>query len=469
MGRAVRKGAGVVNHVSRQLPGDNSSVTLLTDLSRNRASINAKPNIKSMNVSVNRTNYLLIGAVVLTLSVLCLPYILPDKTLDLTPNSPAMSYVYASRQDSDTTDISGSWIDQKTHKWHCQVAVQGPQFHCSAILLTTGSASRGVDFDQYAYLKLKVNYQGSGRRVRVGLRNYDPLYSRTDDPNSGKYHFAVLLREDLNKEIRIPLNDIAVAEWWVLQYNLPLSESQSDLHNVVSIAVELVDELEAGEHSLQVENIELVGSWVNEEALYAGIIIVWIVAVLIFVTFRMVWMNTVNSVLTKERNKYHELSSRDKLTGTLNRHAIEEGFKALTGSADNDIVACLLMDIDYFKKVNDEHGHETGDKVLRSFARVIQDQVRSRDIFGRWGGEEFVLICPSCNLKNAMAIAEKIRKSVAEFQFDPQLNLTITTSIGVCTFWQSGDYLEAIRLADDALYQAKKQGRNCIVHHSFQT
>ena len=118
------------------------------------------------------------------------------------------------------------------------------------------------------------------------------------------------------------------------------------------------------------------------------------------------------------------------------------------------------MDIDKFKHINDEYGHNIGDLVLKTLADVIKENIRETDCFARWGGEEFVLLLPETEQKGAIALAEKIRNAVEKKNFNLASNVTI--SIGVSTY-NKGETLESIySRADKALYASKEQGRNQV-------
>ena len=119
-----------------------------------------------------------------------------------------------------------------------------------------------------------------------------------------------------------------------------------------------------------------------------------------------------------------------------------------------------MLDIDRFKRVNDEHGHLVGDKILIALCNLCHAHIRSSDIFGRWGGEEFLVICPETNLEQAQAVAEKVRNSVEEASFPmPQ---QLTTSIGVASCTKTDNVESLIGRADKALYRAKEGGRNRV-------
>ena len=126
-------------------------------------------------------------------------------------------------------------------------------------------------------------------------------------------------------------------------------------------------------------------------------------------------------------------------------------------------IALIIIDIDHFKRINDRRGHDVGDNILKQFTLIVSSNIRSDDIFGRWGGEEFILICPKTNIDNAFYLAEKIRKIVSDTMFEEEKPVTITASFGVGTIQQDEDFASAFKRVDAALYKAKSIGRNCTI------
>lgn len=156
----------------------------------------------------------------------------------------------------------------------------------------------------------------------------------------------------------------------------------------------------------------------------------------------------------------------DDLTGLYNRcYIIDEIRREIQKSIRYQYPLSLMMlDLDFFKKVNDKYGHLVGDLVLKQFSDCIASKLRKIDVFGRYGGEEFAVITPHTNLSGAVELGERLLKTVSEYVFGPQgTSFYMTTSIGIATL--DGDVKtedDLIALADRSLYLAKEQGRNCV-------
>ena len=159
----------------------------------------------------------------------------------------------------------------------------------------------------------------------------------------------------------------------------------------------------------------------------------------------------------------------DQLTGLFNRRYMSRHLGTLISNANatGKPVSFLILDIDYFKSVNDGHGHDIGDEVLKEFANRISANVRGIDLACRYGGEEFVVVMPDTDMSLAFSIAERLRKSI---ETTPVVisrapgKLNITISIGIAATQGPGDTAEALlHRADQALYSAKRNGRNRVV------
>ncbi|MCB2186890.1 MAG: GGDEF domain-containing protein [Deltaproteobacteria bacterium] len=181
-----------------------------------------------------------------------------------------------------------------------------------------------------------------------------------------------------------------------------------------------------------------------------------------------------NQKLTREIDQRKKLETElrslavtDSLTGLFTRrHLLDLGGRELQRSArTGSPLSLLLMDLDHFKKINDQHGHAAGDEALRAFATVCGQSLRATDIMGRIGGEEFAIFLPDTDSEGARQVAERLRVNLAEREVGfGEASFVVTASIGIaaCLVGERG-LDQAFSNADKALYQAKAQGRNCTV------
>ncbi|UTV29249.1 GGDEF domain-containing protein [Photobacterium atrarenae] len=159
------------------------------------------------------------------------------------------------------------------------------------------------------------------------------------------------------------------------------------------------------------------------------------------------------------------LAETDSLTGLLNRRAFSQNAQTILDDTQDSktSISLILLDIDHFKQVNDNHGHLTGDHVLCTVARTIQATLRQEDLLARFGGEEFVILLNNTTLSDAKQITERLRIAIETLQI-PHKNtrLQCTASFGITSLLSGdADITSLIKYADEALYQAKSQGRNC--------
>jgi diguanylate cyclase (GGDEF)-like protein len=186
-------------------------------------------------------------------------------------------------------------------------------------------------------------------------------------------------------------------------------------------------------------------------------------------TLKFIWADELEALY---QMRLAEGALQDPLTGLYNRRHLDERLASeLAGSQRHGRALSLLMiDIDHFKKVNDDRGHLAGDEALKMVAFVLRGAVRKEDVIARYGGEEFVVIARETPLDGARALGERIRRAVEKSRFAWQgTELSVTVSVGVTVGAATGEYVpgrserELVEAADRALYVAKQQGRNRVV------
>ena len=161
--------------------------------------------------------------------------------------------------------------------------------------------------------------------------------------------------------------------------------------------------------------------------------------------------------------KLQKLATVDSLTGIYNRYKINEEIEIEIGRNKryDESFALVMLDIDHFKRVNDTYGHEVGDYVLQEISTLVTKEIRESDRFGRWGGEEFMLILPKLSKQEALHVSEKLRSKIQSHDFKDIGHITI--SIGATVFESSDSKESLLKRTDDALYRAKDEGRNRVV------
>jgi len=171
--------------------------------------------------------------------------------------------------------------------------------------------------------------------------------------------------------------------------------------------------------------------------------------------------------LKKANEQLKRLTNIDHLTNIFNRRYLAEILDGefIRARRNHENLSLVIVDIDYFKNVNDTYGHQNGDVVLAAVAGLAQQHLRAYDSAARYGGEEFVLVFPGTSLRGGEAVADRLRQAVLEFSFPPPMeDLTLTVSAGVATYPSPQvDSVDSLfRQADEALYRAKQNGRNRV-------
>lgn len=183
----------------------------------------------------------------------------------------------------------------------------------------------------------------------------------------------------------------------------------------------------------------------------------------------MILENTGFILLAKEKSDLEliRMASIDDLTGIFNRRAFNSNAETYISlfARKKEPISFILIDLDHFKLINDTYGHDIGDLVLIDFSMRIKEQLRTYDLFGRYGGEEFTIILPGTNSKESNEVAERLRKSIEKSTMIRNIEIKYTISLGIITVIPDDKmHIDLFyKLGDNALYNAKKNGRNCVI------
>lgn len=425
-------------------------------------------------------NTSLLVAILATLIAIPGHYLIPEKRFLATPNPTGAHYLHS----TPLTDGSpaGYWLDESKRQFRC-VYEEGLGYHyyCSFNQVQTPSRVKGIDLSGYDYVNVKLQYSGPTPKIRMFMRNYDERYSTLEDDNSTKYNIITIPEINLNRETTIRLTQFKPAEWWLMQYKMPIEESRADINNVLNLGFDFSDSMQPGNHDVTVEKIEFVGDWISKEHWYLAILACWLLGMIIYTTNRIRLLrqkshydhfvinrlSKKNASLKSETEKLRRLSTVDPLTQTYNRFGIDQIMSSITAATDDQGLplsySLILVDLDRFKRINDSRGHDAGDRVLQKAAEIIEQNIRDDDYLGRWGGEEFLIIMPSTGQQEAMEIAERVRRALELAEFEPDDPLAITASFGIGEQRDQEEFSATLKRVDKALYNAKLRGRNCCV------
>lgn len=377
--------------------------------------------------------------------------------------------------DSGSGGVSRSYIEKREQRNAiiCDIAVANYAWpFCEASFNLSKSKDKGIDLSNFsrAQLWLKLTAPDNSS-LRIQVRNFNSAYSKDD--LTLKYN-SIELYSTAQNPITIPITSFQVPTWWIVGNKIPPELSNPDFSNAMIFEVATGSNVKPGHYEIEIERIELQGKYLNDGTLYLCLLILWGCTAVLYIFERIKYIHDELAYANQHRRKLEELNNllrvksrnleerltRDPLTGALNREGIAFLFDPHSNKYSGSTLSLIFIDIDYFKKVNDTHGHLTGDQVLIQFAKVLSESTRETDVLARWGGEEFVLACPTTDLLSAARLAEKIREKITHIRWPEDVQLT--ASFGVAEM-RNESPTEFIARADAALYSAKARGRNRVV------
>lgn len=405
-----------------------------------------------------------VSAFIVTLLLVVFYADLPKRQLLLHPNE---QNSYVTSVDSEVGGQSEfAWLNQEELAWVCKINGGVLYPYCSLSLLWSEDLSKTIDFSLYSHVNLQLDYRGPTPYVRIFVRDDYPQSNYANPLKKAKFNNTTIRAEQGDQVVPITLNELTVAEWWVNDFDVPPENRKPSFKHVIALGIDIPYPVVLGEHQFTLAKIELVGSYFSKEHMYISIISFWGLLLLsemlisyVTLSSRLRKGNQQLSELAATSAKYKEQSETDKLTGILNRSGLDVMINHLASQQLLQQYALLVIDIDYFKQINDRFGHAEGDKVLAEIAKAISQCTRSYDVVARWGGEEFVVLMHCITAKTIMPFAEKIRLHIAEQAFCT----AITVSIGATKLGKKVSFEEGFVIADQALYQAKSSGRNKVI------
>jgi diguanylate cyclase (GGDEF)-like protein len=412
-------------------------------------------------------------AAFLSLGLIMLPKEKLNRTLEFEPAS-YRADIFADAYSGG--DSIAEWINRDAQLWRCQIGTAFKNPYCSMSIMVTSKEGIGLNLSHFDKMRIWVTYKGDAQHLRLYLKNRNPNYYVPGDPVTAKYNSIEVPIADLRNGLEIKMSDFTVASWWLVRRNLVLKEAHTEFNDIVEIEIQTGSAVSSGIHEIQLKKIVWQGPILTEVALYRGIAIAWSLLIIGALLYRLLLMQmeisrhkryqeelvAINGLLSLQNQKFEDLAKTDHLTGLLNRIGIRDVlYDGLTHWKKNQTpFSMILIDLDHFKQVNDTYGHDVGDEILKNASNAFKNIVRKTDSLARWGGEEFILLCPGTNRVQAVAAAESLRKRL---EAEPLFHeIKITASFGVATMNQP-DLDHLFRSADEALYKAKKRGRNCVV------
>lgn len=312
--------------------------------------------------------------------------------------------------------------------------------------------------------------------VRLVMRSFnDELFSSYEllEPVVSSY---IIQQAEFSRPLSFRFEDFSTSEWWILENKVPTREAQLALNQVSQIMIELPPQTSAGSYEITIAKMTLVGEWLSLDDLLVVLFSSWMVALALLSILQIMRLRKAqtlaveqigalqdnNKVLQNKSDFFQKLSTYDSLTGILNRHGFGQERDSLFQQGAIQSYCLAVVDIDLFKRINDQYGHSVGDEVIAQTATIIRQSTRNTDLIARWGGEEYVVLFPTATIANAIRICEKIADRMREFPLASVADETITLSFGIASGSASERFDDVFQRADRQLYQAKNNGRDQI-------
>lgn len=351
--------------------------------------------------------------------------------------------------------------------------------YCELTIRLSDDIKNGLDLSQYNSVILDVDYNGpesGNQKVRINLRNFEENIFNPDDDNTIKYN-GIEYAPGQHKGPRIVgFDKFQVLTWWLFDYNIDLEYSGVKLNNVPFIQIATDSGSEPGYHQITINKVMFIGHYIRRSTFAFILPFTWIIgAIALFIYQRTSArveieqmeeqaksLAAMNQRLSLRCNEIEEMAIKDELTGAVNRHGIKDWLDNIARRVrwGLDSVSIIYADLDNFKVINDQFGHQVGDEILRQFVNLTRSELRDSDNLVRWGGEEFIIFCSGSNIHVATRIAERIRTTIENHQWE--MIGKLTCSFGVTELVAGERVTEMITRADEALYQAKNNGRNRV-------
>ncbi len=376
-------------------------------------------------------------------------------------------------------DTKVSWLDKQAQAWSCTLDMDYQNSYCSLLLTVLDERWQGIDLSRFDQMRVRLNYKGEMKTLRVYLRNRHPRYFTANDEMSTKYNMVEISLSENVTDIAFDMKNFKTADWWIAQRNIPPKESYPEFNDIIYIEFQTGtrnNKEKYSENIIQVEEISWKGQLITDELLYRILAAIWIVVIIYRIIQKTAELSSqlrknqryqeelksINKLLNVKKEQLEAQAKTDHLTGILNRLGIRqiliEGFKSW--KEKRIPFSLIIVDLDHFKNINDTYGHDIGDKILIACAEVLKEKTNSDIFASRWGGEEFLIACKNTELESAREIAETLRITLQNKSLDR--GIKITASFGVSSL-EVPFLTNAFKDADEALYRAKSWGRNQVV------
>lgn len=334
-----------------------------------------------------------------------------------------------------------------------------------------------IDLSNYSGIWIDIAYEGPANYLFLTLQNHEPAPDLRDAGRQFRPQSVGIATSELNKPVYVRLKEFKASDWWIQQFALHRTESDTRFNRIQALLVEIKEQPHKSRHYIEVKSITFVGEWISKEKFYLAFVVAFATLLGLEAAFRIYTLYKKHRdaqlslrTLNEHNQKLQSVAFKDELTQLLNRRAIHEIITNKRDVSQQNGLAIVIIDIDHFKKFNDTYGHALGDKVLVNVAQSLKQVSREYDQIARWGGEEFVIVTRDASPDNLLAYGEKLREKVASspiYKEDSPEPIFVTISLGITQSHLEESFEDALERADKALYKSKEKGRNCCTLYSL--
>ena len=358
----------------------------------------------------------------------------------------------------------------------CEIRAGYAWPYCN-LVFELGRPPAGVDLSAFDRVTVQASVQGpeAEQQLRLFLLNFNSAYSDAAQPSSAKVQ-ELVYGPATHPRLSAKLSQFTVSSWWSASHAVGVEHAGTEFDNVVALQIATGGNVTPGRHVISVERIEFTGKLVSPATFRLWVIAAWLLAGAGYVISYAIGarkalqatrhgkaaLERLNAELRVETDHLKQVARRDPLTGALNRFGLRDELSKAAERGDLRFfpLSMVFVDIDHFKRINDLHGHDFGDHVLKEVSDIIANAIQRDDMLARWGGEEFLLIFPGTAPADARAIAERLRRAIAGRAWPG--GMQVTGSFGVSQATAGEDLVDGIKRADEAMYLAKSNGRDRV-------
>ncbi|MGQ8365304.1 GGDEF domain-containing protein [Glaciecola sp. 1036] len=364
---------------------------------------------------------------------------------------------------------SANWIDQQANIIECNIVETDNAEYCGGTVTWWDQVDLLKDFSDFQYLLIDIDYKGESENIGISMVSKFDTSWRDSAEQIAKSQSVTLQIKDLNGPIKVYLKDFRIPDWWINMYSIPPSKAHPQKNDVISLGITMAHPYTFTPETFQLKSIVGEGVYFSKESMFVGLLLFWAFLFIIEGIWRYYTMlSRINedeqklNHLAKQSEKYKTKSETDLLTGLRNRDGLAQSLSVIDRNKTRGNYGILVIDVDFFKSINDKYGHDVGDRVLEELGVLIQQKTRAGDLVTRWGGEEFVVIFEKHENMNIKNFADNLRLFIASSEFAGNRRLKVTVTIGVAQMSNDEDFKTSFKRADQALYAGKRDGRNQI-------